>query len=185
MKSRFLTLALSTSLLAAPALAQAPAADKAPEAAAEAEAPTELASSPDEKAALALAEKYLTAVKAKKWNDAKKLLHPETHKAIAERKKRLGVENHPMAPWYLAKEESWLKDYKINSVRTAPNGTVVIETTEDNFQVQEKGLAEGEKASYLVGKKGGKLYMADKKREQTFTDDSIKYGYKGWFDGEK
>ena len=31
---------------------------------------------------------YLTAVKAKKWANAKKLTHPNTLKAIAERKKK-------------------------------------------------------------------------------------------------
>ena len=143
----------------------------------------EPAQSPDEKAASALVQKYLTAVKAKRWADAKKMLHPKTLEAIAERKKRLGKEDHPMAPWFHEKVDSWLKDFKIVKVTPAGSGTVVVETSEDNFQVQEKGLAEGEKSAYLVGKKGGTLYVVDRKRgETTYADSAIKLGYKGWFD---
>ncbi len=43
-------------------------------------------------------------------------------------------------------------------------------------------MAEGDKASYLVGKKDGKWYVVDKKHDETFTADSVKIGYKGWFD---
>lgn len=57
-----------------------------------------------------------------------------------------------------------------------------MQTTEDNYQVEEKGMAEGDKASYLVGKKDGKWYVVDKKHDETFTADSVKIGYKGWFD---
>ncbi|MFZ5469362.1 MAG: hypothetical protein ACOZIN_07980 [Myxococcota bacterium] len=137
---------------------------------------------PEVKAAQELVGKYLAAVKAKKWAEAKKFLHPDTVKAIAERKKRLGKEDHPMAPWYHEKASYYLKELKVTGARPAAVGTVVVETSEDNFQVEEKGLAEGEMASYLVGKKGGKWYLVDKKRGESFTDDSIKLGYKGYFD---
>ncbi len=140
------------------------------------------AQTPDEKAARELVQKYLTAVKAKKWAEAKKLLHPKTLEAIAEHKKRLGKEDHPMAPWYQEKVESWLKDFTITSVAPSALGTVVVETSEDTFQVQEKGLAEGEKSAYLVGKKDGKLYVVDRKRGGSFPESSVKIGYKGWFD---
>lgn len=180
MKSKWLPLALSTSLLAFPALAQeVPGLAEEP-AQAETEKPAEL--SAEEKAGVALTEKYLAAVKAKKWNDAKKLLHPRTLESIAERKKRLGKEDHPMAPWFHAKEDYWLKDFKVTGARSGPEGTVIVETREDNFQVEEKGISEGDMGSYLVAAKDGKLFMVDKKRGQTFTDDSIKYGYKGWFE---
>ena len=43
-------------------------------------------------------------------------------------------------------------------------------------------MVEGEMATYLVGKKDGKWWIADKKRGETFTNDSIKIGYKGYFD---
>jgi hypothetical protein len=139
--------------------------------------------SPDLKNAKELTTKYLAAVKAKKWNDAKKLLHPKTTEAIAERKKRMGKEDHPMAPWYHEKVDSYLKDFKVGGARQGPTAsTVIVEATEDNFQVEDKGVAEGEKATYLVGKKDGKWFLVDKKRGEDFTNDSIKLGYKGWFD---
>jgi hypothetical protein len=137
---------------------------------------------PEAKAAKELVTKYLTAVKAKKWADAKKFLHPKTMDAIAERKKRLGKEDHPMAMWALEKTDYWLKEFKVTGVKASAVGTYVVETSEDNFQVQDKGIAEGEHATYLVGKSGGKWYVVDKKRQETFPPDSIKLGYKGWFD---
>lgn len=138
--------------------------------------------SAEAKAAKELVQKYLTAVKARKWADAKKFLHPRTLEAIAERKKRLGKEDHPMAPWFHEKVDYWMKDFKVGAASPAPLGTIVVETTEDNFQVEEKGLAEGERGAYLVGKKDGKWFVVDKKRGETFTKDSVKLGYKGWFD---
>ncbi|MBK7865167.1 MAG: hypothetical protein IPJ65_42535 [Archangiaceae bacterium] len=133
-------------------------------------------------AAKELVSKYLVAVKAKKWPDAKKMVHPSTITAIAERKKRLGKEDHPMAPQSYEKTEFYLKDFKMKGVTAGPSGTFIVETAEDNFQVQEKGLVEGEMATYLVGKKDGKWWVVDKKRGETFTNDSVKLGYKGYFD---
>jgi hypothetical protein len=137
---------------------------------------------PEAKAAKELVTKYLTAVKAKKWADAKKFLHPKTVEAIAERKKRLGKEDHPMAPWFHEKVDYFMKEFKVVAAQPAPLGTFIVETSEDNFQVEEKGMAEGEKGTYLVGKKDGKWFVVDKKRGESFTNDSIKLGYKGWFD---
>lgn len=137
---------------------------------------------PEAKEAKALVQKYLVAVKAKKWADAKKLLHPKTLEAIAERKKRMGKEDHPMAPWFHEKVDYWMKDFKVGAASLGALGTVMVETTEDNFQVADKGIAEGEKAAYLVGKKDGKWFVVDKKQGEVFTRDSVKLGYKGWFD---
>lgn len=137
---------------------------------------------PDAKAAKDVLDKYLRAVKAKKWADAKKFLHPKTVEAIAERKKRLGKEDHPLAPWFHEKVDSWMKEFKITGASEGPGGTIIVETSEDNFQVEEKGMAEGERSTYLLGKKDGKWMVVDKKRGETFTRDSIKIGYKGWFD---
>jgi hypothetical protein len=169
---------LATFAFSAVALAQGtegPA--SAPAAAATVDADT-----PEAKEAKDLVNKYLTAVKAKKWADAKKYLHPKTLESIAERKKRLGKEDHPMAPWFHEKVDYWMKDFKLVAASPGPLGTIIVETSEDNFQVEDKGVAEGEKGAYLVGKKDGKLYVVDKKRGETFTKDSIKLGYKGWFD---
>ena len=137
---------------------------------------------PEAKEAKALVQKYLVAVKAKKWADAKKLLHPKTLDAIAERKKRMGKEDHPMAPWFHEKVDYWMKNFKVGSASLGALGTVMVETTEDNFQVADKGIAEGEAAAYLVGKKDGKWFVVDKKQGEVFTKDSVKLGYKGWFD---
>ena len=70
----------------------------------------------------------------------------------------------------------------MTGARLAPLGTVIVETSEDNFQVEEKGVAVGDLASYLVGTKDNKLYVVDKKRGEGFPIDSIKIGYKGYFD---
>lgn len=146
------------------------------------EKPKSDADGPEARAAKDLVQKYLTAVKAKKWADAKKLIHPQTMVSIADRKKRLGKEDHPMAPWAFEKTEFWMKEFKITGAKMGPIGTVIVETSEDNFQVAEKGLAEGDVANYLVGTKDKKLYVVDKKRGEGFPTDSIKIGYKGYFD---
>src|SRR4051812_10256611 len=99
-----LSASLAASLLVAPA---AFAEDKAPADHAQAEQTAE------SKAAEELVTKYLNAVKAKKWADAKKLVHPKTIAAIAERKKRLGREDHPMSPQTFEKTDSYLKEFKI------------------------------------------------------------------------
>jgi hypothetical protein len=151
---------------------EAPAEDAAPKGAE--------ATGPEADAAKALVTQYLTAVKAKKWADAKKLVHPNTLKAVDERKKRKAT--HPMDPQGLEKTEYYLQDFKVSGVTKGASGTFIVETSEDNFQVDVKGVAPGEMATYLVGKKDGKWYVVDKKRGETFTNDSVKLGYKGWFD---
>lgn len=133
-------------------------------------------------AASELVGRYLKAVQAKKWADALKLVHPGTVKAIAERKKRLGKEDHPMAPKTFEKTDYYLKAFRLGAVKPSASGTFVVEASEDNFQVVEKGTSENDAATYLVGKLDGKWYVVDKKRNETFTADSIKYGYKGYFD---
>ena len=155
-----------------------------PAGAAAAEAPAD-SDAPEAKEAKEVLNKYLTAVKAKKWADAKKLLHPKTLDAIAERKKRMGKEDHPMAPWFHEKTSYFLKEFKIVSAQTAPLGTVIVNTSEDNYQVEEKGMANGEPSAYLLGKKDGKWFVVDKKRGETFTNSSVKLGYKGYFDEPK
>ena len=159
-----------------PALAQGtegPAGEAQPEATAD---------TPEARAAKDLVTKYLTAIKAKKWADAKKFIHPQTMIVIADHKKRLGKEDHAMAPWGAEKTEYYLKEFKVTGARLAPLGTVIVEISEDNFQVEEKGVALGDVASYLVGTKDKKLYVVDKKRGEGFPADSIKIGYKGYFD---
>jgi hypothetical protein len=174
----FRLLSIACALLAHLALAQGTEGPTAAPAA----AATADSDAPEAKEAKVLVGKYLAAVKAKKWADAKKLLHPKTLEAIAERKKRMGKEDHPMAPWFHEKVDYYLKDFKLGSASLGALGTVMVEVTEDNFQVADKGVAEGEPSAYLVGKKDGKWFVVDKKRGEVFTKDSVKLGYKGWFD---
>ncbi len=174
----FRLLSIACALMACLALAQGTEGPSAgPTAAATADS-----DAPEAKAAKELVQKYLTAVKAKKWADAKKLLHPKTVEAIAERKKRMGKEDHPMAPWFHEKVDYFLKDFKMGAASLGALGTVMVEVTEDNFQVEDKGMAENEPSAYLVGKKDGKWFVVDKKRGEIFTKESVKLGYKGWFD---
>jgi len=146
------------------------------------QAPVADSDSANAKAAKEVLTRYLDLVKAKKWAPARKMVHPNTLKVIAERKKRMGNEDHPMAPAYQAKESYWLKDYKILGASDAYGGTVTVVVSEDNFQVEVKGVAEGERSTYLLGKKDGKWWVVDKKRNSSYSKDSIKLGYKGWFD---
>jgi hypothetical protein len=138
--------------------------------------------SPEANAAKDVLSKYLAAVKAKKWAEAKKFVHPSALKAAEERKKRLGREDHPMAPQGVEKTDHYLTDFKIVGARVGPLGTIVLETREDNFQVAEKGLSQADMAAYLLGRKDGTWVVADKKRGETFPDASVKLAYKGYFD---
>src|SRR5258707_1341567 len=70
------------------------------------------ATGPEADAAKALVTQYLTAVKAKKWADAKKLVHASTLKAVDERKKRKAT--HPMDPQGLEKAEYYLQEFKVS-----------------------------------------------------------------------
>jgi hypothetical protein len=122
-------------------------------------------------------------VKAKRWNDARREIHPLTLKLIEQVKKRLGEERHSMAPWYWAKGSFYMTKYQIVDLTSAAHGTVVAQTLEDSFQIEEKGELQGEKAAFLLGRKGGRWYVVDKKNEADgFTPDSLKYGYPKYFD---
>lgn len=126
---------------------------------------------------------YLDLAKLQKWAEVKKLTHPLALENIATVKKNLGEERHKMAPWYWAKEVYILKDWKVESVETAANGTVVLNVLEDTYRVEEDGFAEAEAASYLAGKYKGKWYVADRRGGGGgFDDNSVKVGLKGWFE---
>jgi len=126
----------------------------------------------------ALLTRYLDAVKGKHWAEAKQLLHPKTLAVIAEQQ-RLGREEHPMAPSHHEKEY-YLKAYQIVGTRFAASA-FVLAVAEDNYQVA-KSVVVQEQAAYLVGKYRGKWYVVDKKRGESFSDESIKLGYPGYFD---
>ena len=125
---------------------------------------------------------YLDLVKKKKWDPAKKLVHPKTLALIADIKKRTGKEQHPMAPQFWAKDDFYLKDYKITGSTPHALGTIEFKLSCTNYRVQEKGESDGDEASYLVGKSGGKWLVVDRKDNGNFEDPSIKLDYKGYFD---
>lgn len=179
---RRLMLALSL-VVAAPALAEEPGA-AGPAAGDDAKrVGDQIPDEPDVKEAQKVLTSYLDLVVKKKWKDAKKLVHPKTLDVIAGIKKRLGKEQHPMAPEFWAKDDFYLKSYKIESGAKHLYGTVSFDLLEKNYRVQEKGEdADGEQASYLLGKKDGKWYVVDKKNNNTFDDKSIKIEYRGYFD---
>jgi hypothetical protein len=61
-------------------------------------------------------------------------------------------------------------------------GTVVVETQEKSWRVEEQGVdADPELAAYLLYKQDGKWLIIDKRRNSTFTADAIKIGYKNHF----
>jgi hypothetical protein len=127
---------------------------------------------------------YLDALKKKKWKDAEKFVHPKTLQVIADIHKRNKEGRHSMAPQDWEKCCFYLKNYSIEGGQVALNDTVVFSVKEDNWQVEEKGLTEGEPASYLIGMYKGKWYVTDKLQNDTFNDDGIRIGHKGYFDAE-
>ncbi len=123
--------------------------------------------------------RYLDAVVAKKWDEAKKLIHPATLELLAQQKKRLHREAHELAAWARAGEVRLTK-WKIASARRSELGPVVVATREDHFHVEEKGTSEDDAAAYLVVKKNGLWLVADRKADlDDITDDAIKIGYPG------
>ena len=88
-----------------------------------------------------------------------------------------------MAPWYWAKEDFLLTDWKVKAVEKAALGTVVVETLEDTYRVEEDGFANGDDASDIVGKYQGKWYVVDRHGGGGgFSETAIKVGLKGYFD---
>lgn len=128
---------------------------------------------------------YLDLWKQQKWAEVRKLIHPKTLEEIATVKSNIKVERHRMAPWYWAKEVYLLTEWEIESVEDGELGTVVINTKEDSYRVEEDGIEKGESNSYLAGKFGGKWYVTDRRGGGGgFDKASITVGKKGFFDGE-
>ncbi len=126
---------------------------------------------------------YLDLWKQQKWAELKKLMHPQTQEKIANVKKMVGEDRHPMAPWYWAKETYILHDYKVEGVEQAAMGTVVVNTMENSYRVEEDGFSEGDAASYLAGKFKGKWYVVDRRGGGGgFDKTAIEIGMKGYFD---
>lgn len=127
---------------------------------------------------------YLDAVKAKKWEDAKKTLHPKTLEAIADQKKRTRKEDHPLAPWARVKE-SYLTNVEVGEARASANGAAVVPTTEEIFSVEDQGTEEGVRVEYLVLPLGGTWWVTDRRLgEGVFADATLEASYEGWFEGQ-
>lgn len=129
---------------------------------------------------------YLDLWKQKKWADLKKLIHPKTTEAIASVKEALKMERHAMAPWFWAQEIYLLTDWKVETVTDGAMGTVIFETVEDTYRIEEDGIEKDSRASYLVGKSGGKWYVTDRRAGGGgFDETAITIGKKGYFDEPK
>lgn len=140
----------------------------------------------DTQAAKQVLTQYLDLVVKKKYDAAKKLVHPKTLEVIAGMKKRTGKEQHNMAPQYWAKDDFRVTKYALENATKHRWGTIAFDVKETDYRIQEKGEDEGNQVSYLLGKKDGKWLVVDKKLNNTFDDQSIKYDYKGYFDaGDK
>lgn len=167
---------LAATLLVA-ALAPTAAAVDAPAA----EAP---AAAPAEDAARQTLATYLEAVRTKKWDAAKKTLHPRTFEKIAEVKKRTGVESHGLAPWARVKQ-SYLAKFEILEAAPSARGAMVVRTSEEHFSVEDQGVEEGVRVEYLLIPAGGRWFVSDRRLgEGQFKADAVEAGYRGWFEGE-
>ncbi len=172
--------------LAVPAAAAEPAAPAAPA--------TEAKPDADVEAAKAVLKQYLdTLIKAAegrkptpaqvsgKLAGAKKFIHPKTLELIATQEKNKVVTN-ALAVWHWAEADYWLKEFELGDLKTSVLGTVVAETREKNWRVEEQGEdGEWELDSYLLAPVKGKWLIIDKRRNETFTEKAIKIGYKEYF----
>jgi hypothetical protein len=135
-------------------------------------------------AAKQVVQEYLEAVKAKKWDVAKKVTHPKTLEKIADLLKRTKLENHPMAPWGKMKEE-YMTDFSLSEPVASANGAFAVPSTETRFSVEDKGTEDGVKAEYLVIPIAGKYWVTDRRLgENVFPADTLAAAYKGYFEGE-
>jgi hypothetical protein len=127
---------------------------------------------------------YLEAVKAKKWDVAKKAIHPKRLAEIADQAKRTGVEKHALAPWAKVKE-SYLTKFEVSGAAPSGKGAVVVSSTEDHFSVEDKGVDEGVQAEYLVVPLEGRWFIVDRRLGAgQFPSGKVAASYKGFFEGE-
>lgn len=118
---------------------------------------------------------------SRKLRASKKHVHPKTLELIAQQEKN-GVVTNALAVWHWAKNDYWLEEYEIDTAKSAVLDTVVVETREKSWRVEEQGVdAEPELAAYLLYKQDGKWRIIDKRRNSSFTKDAIKIGYKNYF----
>jgi len=130
-------------------------------------------------------KKPVPAEVAKKLQGAKKFIHPKMLELIAGQEKK-SMATLALAVWDHAKDDYWLMSYDLGDAHSAALGAVVVDAKEKNWRVQEAGEdGDPEPTSYLLCKSGGKWLVIDKRRNETFTNDAIKMGYKEYFDAAK
>ena len=168
---RSLLAALPLTLLTAPAVRAEP------EAALSAEAPAVDAAAPARKAV----NDYLAAVKSKKWDVARKQLHPRRLEEFSGARKK-DAERHPLAAWAHLKEH-YLTRFELMDAAEAGEGAVVVSTVEDHFSVEDNGADEGVNAEYLVLALEDRWYVVDRRLgEGVFQARNLRAAYKEYFD---
>ena len=124
---------------------------------------------------------------ARKLLGARKYLHPKTLELIAAQEKK-GLAANSMsglAAWNHAKADYWLTKFTLVAARPSDHGSVVVDTREHNWRVDEGGEdAESEVASYLLARVDGRWLLVEKRRNETFTDEAVKAGYPEYFESD-
>ena len=139
--------------------------------------------SPDVFLAKATLQQYLSRVVRKDWEAARRLTHPKALSAIAQLKKRTGVERHNLAPW--ANSGAELKTFRFIGTRQVSPGAVLVEVGEDSYRREEEGMSVDDSAVYLLFRSHGGFLVADKKAGvdlDDVTDQAIRVGYPGYVD---
>jgi hypothetical protein len=141
--------------------------------------------SPEVFLAKATLQQYLSRVVRKDWDAAKRLMHPKAMAAIAELKKRSGVERHNLAPW--ADKQAQLKTFRFLDARQVSPGVVAVSVAEDTYHLEEQGMSTDDLAVYLLFRSHGGFVVGDKKASAELadvSDESVRIGYRGWVDNE-
>ncbi len=130
-------------------------------------------------------EAAIAGVKSKKWDGAKRHVHPKRLEAIAtDAKLRGGPEKHGLAPWGAVKE-LYLTKFEVTGTSPSGQGAVVIATTEEHYSVEDKGVDEGVEAEYLLVPIEGRWLIVDRRLGKgQFPASKVAASYRGYFAGE-
>jgi hypothetical protein len=124
---------------------------------------------------------YLAAVKAKKWDAARKQLHPRRLEDFSGPRKK-EAERHTLAAWAHLKEH-YLTSFELVDAAEAGEGAVVVSAVEDHFSVEDKGADEGVKVEYLVLALDDRWFLVDRRLgEGVFPARNLKAAYKEYFE---
>ena len=140
---------------------------------------------PDVFLAKATLQQYLSRVVRKDWDGTKRLTHPKAMSVIAAMKKRIGSEQHNMAPW--ANKQVQLKTFRFTNAKEIGPGVVLVQVGEDTYRTEEQGMSVDDAAVYLLFKGRGGFLVGDKKAGVELGDvspDSVRIGYPGYVDAQ-